>query len=82
LLPDANAPIRRPPPSGEPRGDKTRTSELPSVRPDPEPTEHRSRFDAAERVVLYNNPRANPDDLAEEMVRMMVRVRRHMPRRR
>jgi hypothetical protein len=114
LLPDANAPIRRPPPSDDPRGDKTRTSELPSVQPDPEPTERRSRFDAADRVVLYNdhhadyllvkddegalldylatliakeyvlynNPRANPDDLAEEMVRMMVRVRRHMPRRR
>jgi hypothetical protein len=114
LLPEANAPIRRPPPPGEQGGDKTRTSELPSVRPDPEPTERRSRFNPADRVVLYNdhhadyllvkddeaalldylatlvakeyvlynNPRAHPDDLAEEMVRMMVRVRRHMPRRR
>lgn len=36
----------------------------------------------AKEYVLYNNPRAANDDLAEEMVRMLVRVRRHLPRRR
>jgi hypothetical protein len=35
----------------------------------------------AKEYVLYNNPRAAPEDLAEEMVRMVVRVRRHLPRR-
>jgi hypothetical protein len=36
----------------------------------------------AKEYVVYNNPRAQPEDLAEEMVRMLVRVRRHLPRRR
>jgi hypothetical protein len=36
----------------------------------------------AKEYVLYNNPRAANDDFAEEMVRMVVRVRRHLPRRR
>jgi len=36
----------------------------------------------AKEYVLYNNARANPEDFAEEMVRMLVRVRRHLPRRR
>jgi Sigma-70, region 4/Histidine kinase-, DNA gyrase B-, and HSP90-like ATPase len=36
----------------------------------------------AKEYVVYNNPRASSDDLAEEMVRMLVRVRRHLPRRR
>ncbi|MEX2586803.1 MAG: hypothetical protein WD602_02250 [Actinomycetota bacterium] len=35
----------------------------------------------AKEYVVYNNPRAEPNDLAEEMVRMVVRVRRHLPRR-
>ncbi|MGH2706444.1 MAG: ATP-binding protein [Actinomycetota bacterium] len=35
----------------------------------------------AKEYVVYNNPRAESNDLAEEMVRMLVRVRRHMPRR-
>jgi hypothetical protein len=35
----------------------------------------------AKEYVLYNNARAAADDLAEEMVRMLVRVRRHLPRR-
>jgi len=35
----------------------------------------------AKEYVVYNNPRAAPGDLAEEMVRMLVRVRRHLPRR-
>jgi dihydrodipicolinate synthase/N-acetylneuraminate lyase len=36
----------------------------------------------AKEYVLYNNPRAASDDFAEEMVRMLVRVRRHLPKRR
>ncbi len=35
----------------------------------------------AKEYVVYNNPRAEPNELAEEMVRMVVRVRRHLPRR-
>lgn len=35
----------------------------------------------AKEYVLYNNPRVAPMELGEEMVRMLVRVRRHMPRR-
>jgi hypothetical protein len=101
----------RPP---EARGEGGRSRALPSVAPDPEPGEARSRFDAEAGVVLYNdrhadfllvkdeepalldylatlvakeyvlhnNARAAPDDLAEELVRMLVRVRRHLPRRR
>jgi len=36
----------------------------------------------AKEYVLYNNPRASGVDLAEEMVGMVIRVRRHLPRRR
>jgi anti-sigma regulatory factor (Ser/Thr protein kinase) len=36
----------------------------------------------AKEYVVYNNPRATADDLGEEMVRMLIRVRRHLPRRR
>jgi hypothetical protein len=89
------------------------TNRLPSVLPDPEPRESRSRFDpelgvvyfnashgdyltvkeseaalldylatlVAKEYVVYNNPRADPGTLGEEMVRMLVRVRRHLPRR-
>ena len=35
----------------------------------------------AKEYVVFNNPRAAPEDLAEEMVRMLVRVRRHLPRK-
>lgn len=95
------------------RPDRNRTSSLPSVEPDPDPGEERSRFAAhagvvlynerhpdyllvkddeaslldylatlvAKEYVVYNNPRATAPDLAEEMVRMLVRVRRHLPRR-
>jgi hypothetical protein len=35
----------------------------------------------AKEYVVYNNPRAAPGDLAEEMVRMLIRVRRHLPKR-
>ncbi len=36
----------------------------------------------AKEYVVYNNPRADAADLAEVMVRMLVRVRRHLSRRR
>jgi len=32
----------------------------------------------AKEYVVYNNPRAEPERLAEELVRMLVRVRRHL----
>jgi hypothetical protein len=35
----------------------------------------------AKEYVVYNNPRAGGEELAEEMVRMLVRVRRHLPKR-
>ena len=35
----------------------------------------------AKEYVVYNNPRADADELAEELVRMLIRVRRHLPRR-
>lgn len=35
----------------------------------------------AKEYVLYNNPRTQPQELGEEMVRMLVRVRRYMPRK-
>lgn len=30
--------------------------------------------------VVYNQPRAQAEQIAEEMIRMLVRVRRHVPR--
>jgi hypothetical protein len=36
----------------------------------------------AKEYVVYNNPRAAAVELSEELVRMLVRVRRHLPRRR
>jgi hypothetical protein len=35
----------------------------------------------AKEYVVYNNPRASSDELGEELVRMLVRVRRYIPRR-
>ncbi|CAN5810159.1 hypothetical protein BH24ACT5_BH24ACT5_01520 [soil metagenome] len=35
----------------------------------------------AKEYVVYTNPRATSDDLAEELVRMLVRIRRHLPKR-
>jgi hypothetical protein len=35
----------------------------------------------AKEHVVYNDPRASSNDLGEELVRMLVRVRRHLPRR-
>ena len=101
-------------PSAGAQPDRARGSKLPSIAPDPEPGEARSRFDAgagvvlyndrhadyllvkdsepalldylatlvAKEYVLYNNPRAAAEEMAEEMVRMVVRVRRHLPKRR
>jgi hypothetical protein len=98
----------------EARPDRHRSRALPSLTPDPEPSEARSRFDedigvvfyndhhadyllvkddesalldylatlVAKEYVVYNNPRAASEELVEEMVRMLVRVRRHMPKRR
>lgn len=43
--------------------------------------EYLSTF-VAKELVLYNNPRGAPNDLAEEMVRMLVQVRRHLPAKR
>ena len=88
-------------------------SRLPTVAPDPNPGEGRSRFDpeqgtrlfndthaddlmvkdseavlldylatlVAKEYVVFNNPRASAEELGEELVRMLVRVRRHIPRR-
>jgi Histidine kinase-, DNA gyrase B-, and HSP90-like ATPase len=33
----------------------------------------------AKEYVVYNNARADSDELAEELVRMLIRVRRHLP---
>ena len=113
-LEDASGDASSGPPRREARPDRRRTTDLPSVSPDPDPGEARSRFEAdtgivfyndrhedylvvrddeaglldylatlvAKEYVLYNNPRAANEDLAEEMVRMLVRVRRHLPKRR
>ena len=35
----------------------------------------------AKEYIVYNNPRASADEVGEELVRMLVRVRRHIPRR-
>jgi hypothetical protein len=35
----------------------------------------------AKEYVVYNNPRAATNEVAEELVRLLVRVRRHIPRR-
>lgn len=113
-LDDAGGDAVSDPPHREARPDRRRTTDLPSVSPDPDPGEARSRFEAdtgivfyndrhedylvvrddesglldylatlvAKEYVLYNNPRAANEELAEEMVRMLVRVRRHLPKRR
>ncbi len=95
------------------RPDSSKVNRLPTVAPDPNPGEARSRFDpvdgivyfneshpdylmakesemmlldylstlVAKEYVIYNNPRADPNEVGEELVRMLVRVRRHIPRR-
>ncbi len=114
LVPSPRDPVLTSAEPGAAAPDRRRSAALPSVEPDPEPGEGRSRFDSeagvvlynerhsdylvvkddegalldylatlvAKEYVLYNNPRSAPDDLAEELVRVLVRVRRHTPRRR
>ena len=113
LLPPPNDPV--PPATGSdshpPSG--SGNSKLPTVLPDPDPGDARSRFDpdigvvffndshpdyllvkdsepvlldylatlVAKEYVVYNNPRAEPTEVGEELVRMLVRVRRHIPKR-
>jgi len=118
LAPQPPAEASTPPDSSDGQGSATpergRTSRLPSIAPDPDPREGRSRFDPESRLVLYNeihadyllvkddepalldylaslvakeyvvynNPRARAEDLAEELVRMLVRVRRQLTKQR
>lgn len=109
-----NAETSKPPDPPKAASGGKRSSRLPSLEVDPDPGGARSRFDADERLVLYNdhhpdylmvkgseaelldylatlvakeyvvynNPLAAPEELAEEMVRMVIRVRRHLSRRR
>ena len=101
------------PPPRDACPDRRRTTDLPSVTPDPNPGDARSRFDAETGIVFYNDrhedylvvgrrgrsarlprdagrqgvrPLRQPSRCqrgpAEEMVRVLVRVRRHLPRRR
>jgi len=111
LLPPPADPLTNEPHSARP--DRPGSSRLPSVAPDPDPGEARSRFDpdlgvvffndvhgdylmvkdseamlldylatlVAKEYVVYNNPRASADDVGEELVRMLVRVRKHIPKR-
>ncbi|MBI2168645.1 MAG: sensor histidine kinase [Actinobacteria bacterium] len=111
LSPEPVDPVEPAPAPEQARPERSRSSRLPTVQPDPDPGEARSRFDpesgvvfynerhpdyllvkdndsalldylatlAAKEYVVYNNPRAAPVELGEEMVRMVVRVRRHMP---
>jgi hypothetical protein len=113
LIPPPTDPVRRTDEPDSARPDRAGSNRLPSVAPDPQPGEARSRFDpelgivffndvhsdylmvkdaepllldylatlVAKEYVVYNNPRAPADELGEEMVRMLVRVRRHLPKR-
>ncbi len=112
LLPPSNDPVP-PTPSDTNQLTGSGNSRLPTVLPDPEPGDARSRFDpdvgvvyfndshpdyllvkdsepllldylatlVAKEYVVYNNPRAEPSDVGEELVRMLIRVRRHIPKR-
>ena len=114
IIPPPSDPVHRPKAElggANPEGRKS--ASLPSLAPDPDPGDARSRFDqatgtvfyneshadylmvkdsepvlldylatlVAKEYVVYNNPRASGEDLAEEMVRMLVRVRRHLPKK-
>ncbi|MGH2630142.1 MAG: ATP-binding protein [Actinomycetota bacterium] len=113
LVPPAGPLDQGPEPPPHARPEPRRSRSLPTLQPDPSPDGVRSRFDADEGVVyyndrhadylllksdepalldylatlvakeyvVYNNPRSPSDELAEEMVRMLVRVRRHLPRK-
>jgi hypothetical protein len=114
LLPSASDPVSPEANDNSAKPDRSGSSRLPTVAPDPTPGEARSRFDpdlgivffndvhgdylmvkdsesalldylstlVAKEYVVYNNPRASSDDVGEELVRMLVRVRRHIPGRR
>lgn len=113
LLPPPTDPV--PPEANSSTGPQggSGNSRLPTVLPDPEPGNMRSRFDAesgvvffndthadyllvkdsepmlldylatlvAKEYVVYNNPRGDPSEIGEELARMLVRVRRHIPKR-
>jgi hypothetical protein len=114
LTPPARDPVANDDDARPAQPDRRRSSNLPSLAPDPDPGDSRSRFDpdaglvlyndrhadylllkdddgalldylatlVAKEYVVYNNPRSSTEDLGEEMVRMLVRVRPHLPRRR
>ncbi len=113
LLPPPSDPVPPATPSDNERSTPSGSSRLPTVLPDPEPGEARSRFDSdvgvvffndthtdyllvkdsepvlldylatlvTKEYVVYNNPRAEPEEIGEELIRMLVRVRRHIPKR-
>ena len=54
-LEDVNSDASTDPPHREARPDKRRTTDLPSVSPDPNPGEGHSRFEAETGVVFYND---------------------------
>lgn len=112
LFPPPTDPVP-PASSGNDQQSGSGNSRLPTVLPDPEPGDTRSRFDPESRVVffndthadyllvkesepmlldylatlvakeyvVYNNPRGDPSEIGEELARMLVRVRRHIPKR-
>ncbi|MGO9343122.1 MAG: hypothetical protein ACLP6E_11490, partial [Acidimicrobiales bacterium] len=114
LLPPSTDPVSAHGGDSSAKPERPGASRLPTVAPDPNPGENRSRFDpdrgtvffndthgdylmvkdseamlldylatlVAKEYVVYNNPRASSDEVGEELVRMLVRVRRHIPRRR
>ncbi len=113
LVPPPSDPVASEREPGSAQPERPGSSRLPTVAPDPNPGEVRSRFDSelgvvffndvhgdylmvkdsetmlldylatlvAKEYVVYNNPRASAPELGEELVRMLVRVRRHLPRR-
>ena len=100
-------------PSENEQSSPSGSSRPPTVLPDPNPGEVRSRFDpdvgvvffndthpdyllvkdsepmlldylttlVTKEYVVYNNPRAEPQEIGGELIRMLVRVRRHIPKR-
>ena len=113
LLPPPSDPVSPATPSDNEQSSPSGSSRLPTVLPDPDPGEMRSRFDpdigvvffndshpdyllvkdsepmlldylatlVTKEYVVYNNPRAEPLEIGEELIRMLVRVRRHIPKR-
>jgi hypothetical protein len=113
LLPPPSDPVSPTTLSDDERSSPSGSSRLPTVLPDPNPGEVRSRFDpdvgvvffndthpdyllvkdsepmlldylatlVTKEYVVYNNPRAEAQEIGEELIRMLVRVRRHIPKR-